>query len=233
MKIGVLAYDATHWKTQNGLINLLMSGHRPDVVMAAPLRDLKFYRSSVRITPKDLFLWHPAEICARLGIDYHRVEHNSAQCQDIVSEAGLDVGIILGARILKQSTIDAFRVGIINVHPGILPENRGLDNIKWAVLNDRDQGATAHLIDREIDRGRMICQDRIRVYGDDSLMDLKIRLQHLEQRLMVEALEKVMEAPSAESFPLLEEGEYHKPISAEMEETLDERLREYVSSRGV
>ena len=43
----------------------------------------------------------------------------------------------LGARILKPSAFSPFRKGVMNMHPGILPDNRGLDTIKWAILNNK------------------------------------------------------------------------------------------------
>ena len=41
-----------------------------------------------------------------------------------------DLGIILGSRIIKN-IINKFKIGILNMHPGILPYNRGLDTHKW------------------------------------------------------------------------------------------------------
>ena len=56
MKIGVFAYNFKHWKTQVGLFNLCMSGNKPDVIFAADPVDLSFYRSKIRVSPKDLVL---------------------------------------------------------------------------------------------------------------------------------------------------------------------------------
>ena len=53
----------------------------------------------------------------------------------LIKKHNLDIGIILGARILSKQIIDAFSIGIVNLHPGILPENRGLDNVKWSIIN--------------------------------------------------------------------------------------------------
>ena len=50
-----------------------------------------------------------------------------------------------------KNVIDSFSNGIINFHPGVLPENRGLDNLKWAIYNNLPQGVTTHLIDENID----------------------------------------------------------------------------------
>ena len=43
-----------------------------------------------------------------------------------------------------------FDTGIINIHPGLLPENRGLDNIKWALYHNMPQGLTVNFIRKRL-----------------------------------------------------------------------------------
>ena len=135
MNIGVFAYNFPHWKTQEGINNLIISGNKPKVIFAADPVKLNFYKSKIRITPKDLYLTHPKEIARQHGIDYKIVTHNSEETKNLVKEYNLDLGIILGARILKPIAFENFTIGVLNMHPGLLPENRGLDNIKWVILD--------------------------------------------------------------------------------------------------
>ena len=130
MKIGVFVYNWSHWKSQVGLLNLILNDFNPECVLAADPVELKFYKSKVRIGPKDLFLHSSSHICSKFNIDYRVIVHNSDECAQIIREKNLDIGIILGARILKQHIIDSFNLGVINMHPGLLPDNRGLDNLK-------------------------------------------------------------------------------------------------------
>ena len=50
-----------------------------------------------------------------------------------------DLGIIAGSRIIKKKVINEFKIGILNMHPGLLPLNRGLDTHKWAVFKNWPQ----------------------------------------------------------------------------------------------
>ena len=109
MKIGVFAYNFEHWKTQEGLLNLFLNGKKPAVVFAANKVKLNFPHSKIRVAPKDLFLQHPKDICEKLDIPYHVVKHDSEETHKLIKEYGLDVGVILGARILKKPTINAFK----------------------------------------------------------------------------------------------------------------------------
>mgnify|MGYP003139054370 CR=1 FL=1 len=231
MKIGVFAYNFKHWKTQVGLFNLCMSGNKPDVIFASDPVDLNFYRSKIRVSPKDQFLWHPREIANYFGIDYRVVVHNSEETSDLVKSYNLDVGVILGARILKPVAFRSFKLGVINMHPGVLPENRGLDNLKWAILKNLPQGVTSHLIDEKIDRGLLLIRKEITVYKDDTLVDLHVRIQNLEQSMMIESLDFLKNRE--EELPSLEKGSYHKSVPEEMEKTLMEKFKEYKNMRGV
>ena len=74
------------------------------------------------------------------------------------------------------------------MHPGLLPLNRGLDTHKWAVFYNWPQGVTCHLIDSKIDLGKFICSKKIKVNLDDSLVDINTKLQNMEIKLMIKAI---------------------------------------------
>lgn len=230
MNIGVFAYNFPHWKTQEGINNLILSGNKPKVIFAANPVKLNFYKSKIRITPKDLYLTHPKEIARQHEIDYKIVTHNSEETKNLVKEYNLDLGIILGARILKPIAFENFTIGVLNMHPGLLPENRGLDNIKWAILDNIPQGVTTHLIDKSIDRGKCILKEEIKIYKDDSLVDLNIRIQNLEQKLMINSIEFLKEF---EPLNTLEKGNYYKSVPEYLEKILDLKFNEYKNKYGI
>jgi len=226
MRLGVFCYNFKHWKTQTGLQNLILHNFKPTVVFAADPVELKFYRSKIRIAPKDLFLTHPKDICDFHDIEYFNVKHNSEEVSNIVKKHNLDLGIILGARILKPVAYKNFKIGVLNMHPGILPENRGLDTIKWAITKNLDQGVTTHLIDNKIDRGLLIDKKTINIYKDDTLLDLQIRVQNLEQKMMIESI-KTLQDQGTERLQSLGSGEYHKSIPPDVEKQLFDKFKEY------
>lgn len=226
MRIGVFAYNFNHWKTQAGIQNLILGGKKPEVVFCAPRVDLKFYRSKIRITPKDLFLFHPHQICDYHDIDYHVAPHNSDYVADLISKYDLDLGVILGARILDPHVINRFNRGVLNMHPGILPENRGLDTVKWAIVNNIPQGVTTHLIDGNIDRGLLVEKRKIEIYSDDTLLDLQIRLQNLEQEMMLSSI-KILQSQDTEGLKKIEKGAYNSSMPPDIESELMKKFLEY------
>tara|TARA_R100000008_G_scaffold86624_1_gene80527 strand:- start:3349 stop:4050 length:702 start_codon:yes stop_codon:yes gene_type:complete len=233
MKIGIFAYNFRHWKTQAGIQNLCMAGYKPEVIFAADPVELKFYQSKIRVSPKDLFLWHPKELCDFYSIDYHVVRHNSEETATIVKKASLDLGIILGARILKPVAFRDFSIGVMNMHPGILPQNRGLDNLKWAIIDKKPQGVTTHLINDKIDRGQQILQEKIKIYEDDTLLDIHLRLQHLEQKLMIDSVSVLSRSPKLKT---IKKGTYYKSVpperEAKMMQMFDDYKREFKNEKS-
>ncbi|MBI4174892.1 MAG: hypothetical protein HY517_04565 [Candidatus Aenigmarchaeota archaeon] len=230
MRIGVFAYNFEHKKTQEGLLWLFLHGFKIECVLAADPVQLNFYQSKIRVTQKDLKYMHPSEMAKRLDIPYHIVGHNSKECEELIKKYDLDVGIILGARILKENIISQFNIGVLNMHPGLLPENRGLDTIKWAVLKDMKQGVSCHLISREIDRGSLIIRREINVFEDDTLLDIFLRIQNAEQVLMIESL-KILESGKRD-FPEVGAGNYSKAVPEDIESGLMEKFEIYKKNHG-
>lgn len=230
MRIGVFAYNFEHKKTQEGLLWLFLHDYKIECILAANPAKLNFYQSKIRINQKDLAYMHPSEIAKRLGIPYHVVVHNSNECEDLIRKYDLDLGIVLGARILKENIISAFKTGVLNMHPGLLPENRGLDTIKWAILKDMKQGVSCHLISKEIAKGHLIIKREINVYEDDTLLDIFLRIQNMEQVLMIESL-KILENGKRD-FEKVGEGNYSKAVPPDLEATLFDKFEQYKKNYG-
>jgi phosphoribosylglycinamide formyltransferase-1 len=225
-KICVFGYNFPHWKTQNGLLNLIIENKKPDFVILQNWKKLNTQKSKNRITPKDLYLVHPQQILKKFDIPYVILDHNSEESISILEENKFELGIILGSRILSEFVINKFQKGILNLHPGVLPENRGLNNIQFAILNDLPQGVTSHLIDKNIDRGLLISRKHIKVYQDDTLIDIHIRIQNLEQKMMVEAVNNLID----NCFTPNEKigfGDYNSPITPRIEKIIKSKFTDY------
>ncbi len=69
-----------------------------------------------------------------------------------------DVIVTLVHQIIKGELLQIPRLGIINIHPGLLPEFRGIQPYFWALSSGASlTGVTLHLIEDEgIDTGKMI-----------------------------------------------------------------------------
>jgi phosphoribosylglycinamide formyltransferase-1 len=225
-------YDMPHKKSYEGLCSLAFAGRKPDVVIGAPPVKLTFPTSEHRITPRGLSVPHPEDVCRYLGIPYVVSPHADELALFAIKNRKADLGIVLGARILRRPTIESFEIGILNMHPGILPGNRGLDNLKWSILNDLPVGVTAHLIDTKVDRGRLICQDTVPIYEDDTIRDVFLRQQDLERKLMHESIRQLEYTPDPQNYVPLGKGTYYKAVPPLFESGLAEAWERYRGKHG-
>lgn len=200
-------YDFPHFKSAQGLFALKRAGYEDVIAIGAPWKKLNIAESHFQFkTPGMADAHHPKEACEALGYRYYVGEHDGELAEMMADEA--DKGLILGARILKPNVLS--RTEIINLHPGVLPLNRGLDTLKWAVHDKLPQAITAHVIDAKIDRGRFIKESIVDVYPEDSYADIYNRMMWKQ----ISMIESVMKAPSGFE---LGEGIYRRPMTLEQD----------------
>ena len=179
-KIVLFVYDFPHRKSLN-CMQLIKNLIVDDVlVVSAPKLDLKFRQSKRRISVHEHEILNPSDVSKNYGWETLTAIHNSDESIKFLKKYNPDIGIILGARILSQTVINTFSKGIVNFHPGVLPENRGLDTIKWAIYNKLPQGVTTHLIDKNIDVGHKIYLDTISIHKEDHIYDISSKLLYLQ-----------------------------------------------------
>jgi len=232
MRLAVFAYDFPHKKTQDFLLRLFLEGYKVELVIAAEPVKLHLPESILRVKPGHVDVLHPAAICRSLDIPYHVLPHSSVEAAELMSSKGIDVAIIASARILKTNVIGSTGKGIINFHPGLIPEVRGLDTLKWAIYGDLPLGVTAHFIDERVDAGRVILRREIPVYADDTFIDLSIRLEETQVNMLPEVLGLVKDR-NIDEFPIVtSDKKTNPPMPVELEKELPEKLEGYVLRRA-
>ena len=80
--------------------------------------------------------------------------------------------------IIKPQVLATFEVGIVNLHPGYLPYNRGKHTNVWSIIEKTPAGATMHWIDDGIDTGDIISQRCVDVREYDTAETLYTRLEN-------------------------------------------------------
>ncbi|HUO13948.1 MAG TPA: formyltransferase family protein [Verrucomicrobiae bacterium] len=75
---------------------------------------------------------------------------------------------ILFGYILSAEFIELFPSGCINLHPALLPYNRGAFPNVWSIVKKEPAGVTLHYVDRGIDTGDIIAQKEIAVDVTDT-----------------------------------------------------------------
>ena len=95
-------------------------------------------------------------------------------------------------RVVKEPLLSAFENRIINIHPSLLPQFKGLRAWEQAVAAGvAETGCTVHYVNADIDAGQIIDQRRVPVLAGDTPETLHARIQIAEHELYPEALRKV------------------------------------------
>ncbi len=105
--------------------------------------------------------------------------------------AAHDVSLVVGAgymRVLSPVFLERFPA-ILNVHPSLLPEFRGLNAARRALEAKVERtGVTVHLMVEEVDAGPVIAQEEVAILPGDTEETLLERLHPVEHRLLVGAV---------------------------------------------
>ena len=190
-KVMLFCYDFPHKKTQDFLIRLLIEGYKVEYVIAAPLKKLDIQEPSVHIAPHHIGLIHPKVLCNMLGVTYNTYDHNSQESINYVIRHSVDLYIISGARILSSALINASHQRILNIHPGLLPEMRGLDTLPWSIYENIPIGISGHLISQKIDGGFLIYKENLSLYYDDTIIDVSLRLLEKQSDILIKSIKQL------------------------------------------
>jgi methionyl-tRNA formyltransferase len=111
------------------------------------------------------------------------------QSVDTLKKLNLDVGLHKAGVIYRDATINAFRLGILNHHIGILPAYRGRSVMEWSILQGDAVGITVFFIDAGIDTGaRILISEEIDISRCRSIAEAKRYLFDLDKVFFPRAL---------------------------------------------
>ena len=131
------------------------------------------------------------EKLSQKGIDVEHVEvpiHNSEEVMPHIRELDLDIIVFGGTRIIRGEILDYPKHGVVNSHPGLLPECRGSASPAWSVYHDIPIGSSTHFCDNGVDTGQLLLRREVPVKRGMKYEDLCYETLVLAGILMKEAL---------------------------------------------
>ena len=124
--------------------------------------------------------------------DRNRFEH---EIQSILEKYQIEIICLAGfMRLLTANFLERWQWRILNIHPALLPDFKGLDTHKRVIdAGVKIHGATVHFVVPELDSGPIIAQGAINVRPGDSEEALAVRVLKVEHRIYPLALKLVAE----------------------------------------
>ena len=114
----------------------------------------------------------------------------------VLKNHNVDLVLLIGfMRILSAEFCGEWQDRLLNVHPSLLPKYAGgMDtNVHEEVLKngDTETGCTIHFVTDEVDGGPILIQKKCNVEAGDTVETLKTKVQELEGRAFIEAIQLI------------------------------------------
>ncbi len=140
--------------------------------------------------------------------------HADKNMKKFIKKHNIDLLVNAGTPcIIKQDLLDAPNIGILNVHPGLLPEYRGCTTMEWSIFNDDPVGNTAHFMSAGIDEGPIIMKESYIFKKSDNYTDIRNQLYEYNLNLMAKSIKKIInEELTLQSLPQQGNGKYWSVI---------------------
>lgn len=227
--IGILTYRAIHRKTYDTVTMLASLGYKNVTIYATPFKYKKkfspiyahrpamydFTAVGIKIDNGDIY--------ENLGYKYIEIEN-----YDELDNEKNDVYLVCGAGILPDDFIK--RNMVVNSHPGYIPYVRGLDALKWAIVEEKTIGVTTHFLGDQVDAGEVIQRIKVPVYKSDLFYQLAERQYQYEIIALVNAINLLEE--KHETYDAGENVQ-HRRMPFEQEESLLNAFEKYKKKYGI
>ena len=137
------------------------------------------------------------------GIETTAIDHTAfatreafdAAIEERLAKTRVEIICLAGfMRMLTPPLVERWRGRMLNVHPSLLPEFKGLDTHARALAAGvKVHGCTVHFVAPELDSGPIILQAEVPVLKGDDEKDLAARVLAQEHRLYPAALRLLAE----------------------------------------
>jgi methionyl-tRNA formyltransferase len=122
------------------------------------------------------------DILAASGLPENRIFHGEtlgeARTLEAIAALGADIGVsVFFGYILRAPLLRMLPSGCINLHPALLPFNRGSYPNVWSIVDGTPAGVTLHYIDEGVDTGDIIAQREVAALPSDTGESLYRKLE--------------------------------------------------------
>jgi len=112
--------------------------------------------------------------------------------RQLVADLNCKLGVVFGAKILKEKIFSVPELGMINIHQGLIPDYRGMPPAFWELYNDeKETGISIHKVVAKLDAGEVYFQGRVTITEEDDLSSLETKLDRLSLDNIVETTRQV------------------------------------------
>tara|TARA_Y100000992_G_scaffold273413_1_gene215617 strand:+ start:38 stop:799 length:762 start_codon:yes stop_codon:yes gene_type:complete len=155
MNIGICAANEVGFELLNFILNI---------------KKFKAFKIPYVITADLPYKDRIERVCSSNGINFKgELSVNSDEFIKLNKENNIDLVLLLWfPTIVKKKSIQSVNIGFINLHPSMIPWNRGMHPYYWSFIDDTPVGTTIHFINENIDEGEILFQSEIKTDWTDT-----------------------------------------------------------------
>jgi hypothetical protein len=170
--------------------------------------------------PKDIEIWQartdgrlPGGDLIALGVPAIGVPgHTGAWLTTYLSQFDLIVSAATTG-ICSNELLKSPRIGVLNVHPGMLPNYRGATCVEWAIYNDDQVCNTVHFMTDKIDEGPIVRRESYTFPKNATYVDVRVTVLSEGYKLLADAVRNIIDHDySMADAEQQGAGTFHKPI---------------------
>ncbi len=138
---------------------------------------------------------HVKETALKHGLPIMQpVSLKSPEFIEELSSLNADLFVVVAFRMLPEVVWSMPHYGTFNLHASLLPQYRGAAPINHAIINgEKETGLTTFLLDKEIDTGEIIMQEKVAIEENETAGTLHDKLMNLGNKVVVETIKMIVE----------------------------------------
>ena len=135
------------------------------------------------------------------GLPVFQPEKLRLEPERVINERADVLVVVAYGQILRENILQCAPRGAVNVHASLLPRYRGAAPIQWALASGETRtGITTMQLDRGMDTGPILLQERVDIAPDETAEHLEPRLATLGAALLLRTL-KGLESGEVKPLP--------------------------------
>ena len=225
MQILMIAANAPHLKTEQVIAKMMLRGITDITIGATPWKKRKTRNISFRHRPDQSKSASLGLLAQNFGLEFKEIDDWMQ-----INYRDYDFIVMTGGVLVPEVVID-LGVPIINCHPGIIPNVRGLDAFKWAIYDMLPMGNTLHFIDGAVDIGQPIKIIETPVFSTDHSIEILAR-RHYEYEVDLLSHFDLFLAGERSEYDFTSQRPARMRMKQEDEDIMISRFPSYVEKYG-
>ena len=188
-------------------LGILISGNGSNMLNIIEASKKKLIKSKVATVVSNNPLALGIQKASKKGIDVKIINQNKYSniydfensLSKYLLKKGVDLICLAGfMKVLSKNFVKKWNNKIINIHPSLLPAFKGLNTHKRAIREGvKFSGCTVHFVNKNIDSGKIIDQEIVKVLKSDNAGSLQKKILMKEHKLYIRVL-KYLERKNGE-----------------------------------